>query len=117
MSKSQSVPAVSKEAVGIADVKDKEPHLLRKRTSSYPGTTTSPTLPHDDKNVASPLKSGQSILEQIGKPDHSGWMRKRGDRYNSWKNRYFVLKGPHLYCLKSESPAVCSSELCRLILC
>lgn len=52
------------------------------------------------------LKPGQSILDQIGEPDHVGWMRKRGDRYNSWKNRYFVLKGPHMYCLKSDSKAV-----------
>lgn len=52
------------------------------------------------------VKPGQSILDQIGEPDHVGWMRKRGDRYNSWKNRYFVLKGPHMYCLKSDSRAV-----------
>ncbi|KAF5363809.1 hypothetical protein D9756_000046 [Leucocoprinus leucothites] len=49
------------------------------------------------------IKPGQSILDQIGQPDHVGWMRKRGDRYNSWKNRYFVLKGPHMYCLRSDS--------------
>ncbi|KAF8900318.1 hypothetical protein CPB85DRAFT_1439599 [Mucidula mucida] len=108
MGKSHSTPAKdvkesTKESRGSSDSKEKEPHVLRKRTSSYPGPSTSPTLPHDEKNVASPLKSGQSILEQIGTPDHSGWMRKRGDRYNSWKSRYFVLKGPHLYCLKSES--------------
>jgi len=30
-------------------------------------------------------------------------MRKKGDRYNSWKTRYFALKGPHLYILKSQS--------------
>ncbi|KAI9462035.1 hypothetical protein F5148DRAFT_1214326 [Russula earlei] len=52
---------------------------------------------------SSTLKSGQSILEQIGEPDHKGWMRKRGERYNSWKNRYFVLKGPHLYWLRSNN--------------
>jgi len=32
-------------------------------------------------------------------------MRKRGDRMNSWKSRYFVLKGPHLYCMKSSHKA------------
>jgi hypothetical protein len=45
-------------------------------------------------------------MEQIGEPDHKGWMRKRGDRYNNWKSRYFVLKGPHLYWLKSANPSV-----------
>lgn len=49
------------------------------------------------------LKIGQSILEQIGHADHYGWMRKKGDRYNNWKLRYFVLKGPHMYCLRSNS--------------
>ncbi|KAI0313112.1 hypothetical protein OF83DRAFT_1249533 [Amylostereum chailletii] len=49
------------------------------------------------------LKAGQSILQQIGAPDFNGWMRKKGDRYNAWKNRYFLLKGPHLYWLRSNS--------------
>lgn len=52
------------------------------------------------------LKAGKSILEQIGTPDHNGWMRKKGDHYNTWKLRYFVLKGSHLYCLRSNSPTV-----------
>jgi hypothetical protein len=45
-------------------------------------------------------------LEQIGEPDHQGWMRKRGERYNTWKSRYFVLKGPHFYWLKSGNASV-----------
>ncbi|KAF8914405.1 hypothetical protein CPB84DRAFT_1811707 [Gymnopilus junonius] len=53
--------------------------------------------------VSGPIKQGQSILEQIGEPDHTGWMRKKGDRYNTWKLRYFVLKGPHMYCLRSNN--------------
>lgn len=52
------------------------------------------------------LKAGKSILEQIGTSDHNGWMRKKGDHYNTWKLRYFVLKGSHLYCLRSNSPTV-----------
>lgn len=61
------------------------------------------------KNVSpttNTFKSGQSILEQIGQPDHKGWMRKRGEHYNTWKSRYFVLKGPHLYWLKSNNASV-----------
>lgn len=92
---------------------EKSPHLLRKRTSSYPGGSTSPTFPPEGSDVVSPLKAGQNILQQIGVPDHSGWMRKRGDRYNSWKLRYFLLKGPHLYILKSESPSVSFLSLDR----
>jgi hypothetical protein len=85
----------------------KDPSLLRKRTSS----TTSPTAARGDAgdrkpNVGTTLKAGQSILQQIGAPDHNGWLRKKGDRYNTWKNRYFVLKGPHLYWLRSNSTTV-----------
>ncbi|KAL1742816.1 hypothetical protein HDZ31DRAFT_65600 [Schizophyllum fasciatum] len=76
------------------------PTLLRKRTSSTPHV---PTSQEKEAIAANPLKPGQSILEQIGEPDHAGYMRKKGDRYNSWKLRYFVLKGPHLYYLRSNS--------------
>ncbi|KAG7097532.1 hypothetical protein E1B28_004874 [Marasmius oreades] len=90
------------------------PSLLRKRTSSYPGPHKEKTAPggvandvrkgkdNEGDTHMSPLKPGQSVLEQIGEPDHSGWMRKRGERYNSWKLRYFVLKGSHLYYLRSD---------------
>jgi len=87
---------------------------LRKRTTSTPhtnaasaaspnGTGNAPHGPPGINGLNGPIKQGQSILEQIGDADHVGWMRKRGERYNTWKLRYFVLKGPHLYCLKSNS--------------
>ncbi|GLB34278.1 putative sterile alpha motif containing protein [Lyophyllum shimeji] len=92
----------------------RDPALLRKRTSSAPAPPTDAS-----RNGASalngagaaptgttnPIKQGRNILEQIGESDHSGWMRKKGDRYNSWKLRYFVLKGQHMYCLRSNSPS------------
>ncbi|KAJ3753070.1 hypothetical protein EV360DRAFT_54086 [Lentinula raphanica] len=115
----------------IKDISKHDPTLLRKRTSSYPGPnpsadasvkkrSTSDSSPQTNGNTngaskangsggndgpMSPLKPGQSILDQIGEPDHAGWMRKKGDRYNSWKLRYFVLKGPHMYYLRSDSHA------------
>lgn len=49
---------------------------------------------------------GQSIIDQIGTPDHHGWMRKKGDHYNAWKLRYFIIKGPHLYVLRGDNKAV-----------
>lgn len=52
------------------------------------------------------LKPGKSIVEQIGQPDYQGWMRKKGDHYSSWKLRYFIIKGPHLYILRSNSKSV-----------
>ena len=49
------------------------------------------------------VTDGSNLLERIGNPDYSGWMRKKGEKYNSWKQRFFVLKGIHLYWLKTES--------------
>ncbi|KAF7984746.1 hypothetical protein HWV62_11697 [Athelia sp. TMB] len=75
----------------------KKPELLRKRT---PASTDTPL---NGTRGMQTFKPGQSVLQQIGKPDHSGWMRKKGDRYNSWKTRYFILKGSHMYILKSDA--------------
>ncbi|KAI9457942.1 hypothetical protein BJY52DRAFT_1270491 [Lactarius psammicola] len=85
----------SKDSGGSRDKKD--PSLLRKRTP----TTTDAAF--RTSGESSTLKPGQNILAQIGMPDHNGWMRKKGEHYNTWKNRYFVLKGPHLYWLKSNA--------------
>ena len=94
-------------AVSLSPSKERDPHLLRKRTSSaaeHPARSP----PATSKVAGGPnIKPGQSILEQIGTPDHNGWLRKKGDRYNTWKQRYFVLKGPHLYWLRSENKSVC----------
>jgi len=88
----------------------REPTTLRKRTVSAPYTSPASPTSQDGLNVnglaAGAIKQGQNILEQIGEPDHLGWMRKRGDRYNAWKLRYFVLKGPHMYILRNDNKAV-----------
>ena len=97
-----------------AQVKEKERdqgNTLRKRTLSQVPPATSNKGKDEGAVIAAngelvPVKQGQSILEQIGEPDHSGWMRKKGDRYNKWRMRYFVLTGPHLYWLRSNSKAV-----------
>jgi len=97
--------------------KERESAVLRKRplstvigsdnvTAAAPMQAATRDADTNGAVLSGLLKPGQSILDQIGEPDHVGWMRKRGDRYNSWKNRYFVLKGPHMYCLKSDSKAV-----------
>lgn len=83
----------------------KDPAVLRKRTSSSTDVTTR-SPPGAGSSVGMALRPGKSILEQIGTPDHNGWMRKKSENYNAWKLRYFVLKGPHLYCLKSNDPSV-----------
>ncbi|KZT70289.1 hypothetical protein DAEQUDRAFT_810744 [Daedalea quercina L-15889] len=110
----------SKDKAKEAKDKPKEPErsaVLRKRTTSTVGVPQpekagkaddmprSPTTPVTPDASPLNLKPGQSILEQIGTPDHEGWLRKKGERYNTWKVRYFVLKGPHLYWLRTKSKA------------
>ncbi|KAF8204568.1 hypothetical protein BJ912DRAFT_938742 [Pholiota molesta] len=85
----------------------KDHSMLRKRTLSNPhiaAASANASKAQDTVNgVSGPIQQGVNILGQIGEPDHAGWMRKKGDRYNAWKLRYFVLKGPHLYCLRGNS--------------
>ncbi|KAJ3511340.1 hypothetical protein NLJ89_g4157 [Agrocybe chaxingu] len=109
-----STPSDSPKDVVLNDSspkQEKKDHsTLRKRTSSNVNATAAAAAGANAavesvNGVSGPIKQGQSILEQIGEADHTGWMRKRGERYNTWKMRYFVLKGPHLYWLKSSSKA------------
>ena len=103
-------------SLSLSPSKERDPALLRKRTSSsthYPtqgalgaGMAGAVAAAGVSVGGAPTLKAGQSILEQIGEPDHNGWMRKKSERYNSWKLRYFVLKGPHLYWLRSNNITV-----------
>ncbi|KAH9939312.1 uncharacterized protein BXZ73DRAFT_43776 [Epithele typhae] len=93
-------------SVSLSPSKERDPALLRKRTASSSNIASQANLSASAvaMGVAGPtLKAGQSILEQIGEPDHNGWMRKKSERYNSWKLRYFVLKGSHLYWLRSNN--------------
>jgi hypothetical protein len=87
----------------VTSVEARDPTVLRKRTSSAPAVP-SPHGPNGN-GFGMPLAEGRSILEQIGEPDHNGWMRKKGERY-SWKLRYFVLKGDYMYWLKSSHKSV-----------
>lgn len=80
--------------------------------------STLPDAATSEMKVAqtSQVMSG-NLLEKIGKPDHSGWLMKKGEKYNSWKQRYFVLKGVHLYYLKSETVRIISLVIGRSLSC
>ncbi|KAL1413569.1 hypothetical protein Q8F55_001343 [Vanrija albida] len=72
---------------------------------SKPATTTIAAAAPERRISSSTSQSAEPVgaaLRQIGKPDKVGYLKKRGERYNTWKPRYFVLKGSHLYYLKSE---------------
>lgn len=99
----------SKDAKKDRDSKDvkkdrdskEQPALLRKRSSSGGDRVSVAQV----SGIAG-LKEGLSVLEQIGTPDYNGWLHKKGDSYNAWKYRYLVLKGPHLYWMRSNSKTV-----------
>jgi hypothetical protein len=84
----------------------KDAAVLRKRTSSTSDVATRPPAEVTASAGAPVIKPGKRVLEQIGTPDHSGWLRKKNDQFNSWRMRYLVLKGPHLYLLKSNDKSV-----------
>jgi hypothetical protein len=97
--KPSPVPSIEKDA--------RDPTVLRKRTTSAPAVSSPQKSSHTNGSGAGmSVTEGQSILDQIGEPDHCGWMRKKGERYNAWKMRYFVLKGDHMYWLRSSYKSV-----------
>lgn len=61
--------------------------------------TPMPTSPIN--RTAAPTATA-TALSKIGTPDFTGFLKKKGDRYNTWKTRYFVLKGARLYYLRNE---------------
>jgi hypothetical protein len=84
--------------------------ILRKRTLSGDSHTRADLPSQPGTSGAAPgaitLRPGENVLQQlkeiVGDPDHSGFMLKKGERYNTWKNRFFFLKGPHIYYLRSK---------------
>ncbi|KAB5589124.1 SH3 domain-binding protein [Ceratobasidium theobromae] len=81
---------------------DPDPNLISRRPSLK--VNSNPT------EAGEPDSSSHThSLDQIKEPEYWGWMRKRG-RYGSWKLRYFVLKGLHLYILRS--PVKSHAEAC-----
>lgn len=45
------------------------------------------------------------VMLRIRPVDHEGWMRKKGERYNTWKPRYLALKGSDLVLLRDPTAA------------
>lgn len=46
-----------------------------------------------------------AVMARIRPVDQEGWMRKKGERYNTWKPRYLALKGSDLVLLRDPSAA------------
>ncbi|PKC62022.1 hypothetical protein RhiirA1_538789 [Rhizophagus irregularis] len=44
----------------------------------------------------------EETFKSIGTPDYSGWLKKQGDKYKTWKSRYCILKGVNLYYFKND---------------
>jgi hypothetical protein len=81
--------------------KGKNPPPLRRSVSSSANASLSAIT---EANTHTPV---DTVLVQIGTPDHEGWIRKKGGHFSTWKSRYLVLKGAHLYWLRTDSSMVC----------
>lgn len=51
-------------------------------------------------NPNDPQEASGPVIARIRPVDVEGWMRKKGERYNSWKPRYLALKGSDLVILR-----------------
>ncbi|KAH8919480.1 hypothetical protein BT69DRAFT_1322090 [Atractiella rhizophila] len=70
--------------------------------------SATPSAPAKVGGAAIPVQRNQvkqGPLAQIGEPDFSGWMQKKGEKYNTWKTRFMLLKGVYLYYMKSPNEA------------
>ena len=54
-------------------------------------------------STASDATDRQSVLNRIGSIARQGWVKKRGERYNRWNNRYLILHGMDLIVLRDPS--------------
>jgi hypothetical protein len=63
--------------------------------------------PRSTSTESNPHSLVDTVMVQIGTPDHEGWVRKKGGHFSTWKTRYLVLKGAHLYWLRTDSTMVC----------
>jgi hypothetical protein len=60
--------------------------------------------PPPNRSDPPPAPSAEgAVMGRIRPVDYEGWMRKKGERYNSWKPRYLALKGSDLVLLRDPS--------------
>jgi hypothetical protein len=81
--------------------KRKNPSQLRRSVSSGANASLSAITEANTHTLV------DTVLVQIGTPDLQGWIRKKGGHFSTWKNRYLVLKGAHLYWLRTDISMVC----------
>lgn len=88
------------------DSRGSTPSSINKASTANPQRisvgTPIPTSPNNRTGSLATNDEAGTALSKIGTPDFSGFLKKKGDRYNTWKTRYFVLKGPRLYYLRNE---------------
>ncbi|CAG8763207.1 9806_t:CDS:2, partial [Racocetra persica] len=82
----------------------KHPESIIASPVMQPKQSLEPGSPHYHKWEAIEDLSAMDleVLKSIGEPDYEGWLKKQGDKYKTWKSRYFILKGADLYYLKNN---------------
>ncbi|CAG8446466.1 11175_t:CDS:10 [Scutellospora calospora] len=94
------------------DFRSNSPSFEKNRKSRFSQKKYSPSF--DSSRPGSPSYTSKweaiedlsimdvEVLKSIGEPDYEGWLKKQGDKYKTWKSRYFILKGADLYYLKNN---------------
>jgi len=59
--------------------------------------------PAPPKDGARQSTAQDAVLQRIGPVDKQGWIKKRGERYNTWNARYLVLQGHDLLVLRDPN--------------
>lgn len=67
--------------------------------SAGPDAPPTPCASAAAANTAGAAADGP-VMSRIQPVDLEGWIKKKGERYNSWKPRYLALKGPDLVILR-----------------
>ncbi|WFD26266.1 hypothetical protein MNAN1_001243 [Malassezia nana] len=66
--------------------------------------TPPPAPPKDETRKSAAQEAPQQpVLQRIGAVDKQGWIKKRGERYNTWNTRYLVLQGHDLLVLRDPN--------------
>lgn len=99
--KSDASPQIKQQSSATALSGSKSTPGTPKRQGSRP--ISAAASPQTKSSAVSAPVEGQDIMKKIGTPELTGWLRKKSERYNTWKMRYMVLKGRHLYAMKSAT--------------
>ncbi|KAL4403049.1 actin filament polymerization regulator [Malassezia pachydermatis] len=80
-------------------------------SAPMPVGTTTAAAAGVGSGAAAATASTTTVLSKIGPVDKQGWIKKRGERYNTWNARYLVLQGNDLLVLRDPNAVKVKSHI------